>query len=125
MRLQFSLPDGKNMSYFWLALSALCSVIASVALKVGAHNAMNSEGVLRTFGGLLPYAIAIGAYGMGFGLYALALRKLELSLAYPLMVAISIAGVVAYGIFFGNEAVTSVRVIGAVLIAVGIFFLSR
>ena len=113
------------MSYFWLALSALCSVIASVALKVGAHNATGNEGALPTFSALLPYAIAIGSYGMGFGLYALALRKLELSLAYPLMVAISIAGVVAYGVFFGNEEVTSVRVIGATLIAIGIFFLNR
>lgn len=113
------------MSYFWLALSALCSVIASIALKEGAHHGMGNEGVLRASEGLLPYVIAIGSYGMGFGLYALALRELELSLAYPLMVAISIAGVLAYGIFFGNEAVTGVRLIGAALIAVGIFFLNR
>ncbi len=113
------------MSYLWLALSALCSVIASIALKVGAYGAVGSERPLWSVGTLLPYAVAIGSYGLGCGLYALALRKLELSLAYPLMVAISIAGVVGYGIFFGNEAVTGARMLGATLIAVGIFFVSR
>lgn len=113
------------MAYLWLALSALCSVIASIALKVGAYGAVGGGKSLWSFSGLLPYAIAIGSYGLGFGLYAVALRRLELSLAYPLMVAISIVGVVGYGLLFGNEGVTGARVLGAALIALGIFFLSR
>lgn len=113
------------MAYLWLGLSALCSIIASIALKGGAYGATGSERALWSFNGLLPYAVAIGSYGMGFGLYAVALRRLELSLAYPLMVAISIAGVVGYGIFFGNESVTGARILGAALIAIGIFFVSR
>lgn len=112
------------MAYLWLILSAACSVAASVALKAaGGASAHASSPSLLTQ--VLPYAGAIGAYGLGFGFYALALRQLDLTLAYPLMVAFAIAGVFVYGLWSGAEAITAMRVVGATLIAIGVFLISK
>ncbi|WP_312437378.1 ligand-binding protein SH3 [Achromobacter sp.] len=112
------------MAYLWLILSAACSVAASVALKAaGAASAQAATPSLLTQA--LPYAGAIGAYGLGFGFYALALRQLDLTLAYPLMVAFAIAGVFVYGLLSGAEAITAMRVAGAAFIAIGIFLISK
>ncbi|HAP28141.1 MAG TPA: ligand-binding protein SH3 [Achromobacter sp.] len=112
------------MAYLWLILSAACSVAASVALKAaGAASAQAATPSLLTQA--LPYAGAIGAYGLGFGFYALALRQLDLTLAYPLMVAFAIAGVFVYGLLSGAEAITAMRMAGAILIAIGVFLISK
>ncbi len=112
------------MAYLWLILSGACSVAASVALK--AAGAGSSAGLPASLlGQALPYLAAIGAYGLGFGFYALALRQLDLTLAYPLMVAFAIAGVFGYGLLSGAESISAARMAGAAFIAIGIFLLSK
>jgi multidrug transporter EmrE-like cation transporter len=63
------------------------------------------------------YVLAIASYGAGFGFYALSLRRLDLTLAYPL--------IFAYGAFSGTEEFSAYRLAGAALIALGIFLLSQ
>lgn len=113
------------MAYLWLSLSAFCSVFASIALKLGAGANINRTTSFLSLNEIIYYVTAVGAYGVGFILYAVALRRLDLSLAYPMMVAIAVLGVISYGQFFGNEAITSTRLLGATLIAVGVFLLNR
>lgn len=114
------------MAYFWLTLSGLCSVAASVALKIAANTSNSNQPIsILSIQGAFPYLCAIVFYGWGFGLYALALKKLDLSLAYPLMVGISILGILAYGILSGSELMTSSRIAGALLVLAGIFLLNR
>lgn len=109
------------MAYLWLILSGACSVAASVALK--AAGAGSAQATLTAQA--LPYLAAVGAYGLGFGFYALALRQLDLTLAYPLMVACAIAGVFLYGLVSGAESISAMRMAGAAFIAVGVFLMSR
>ncbi len=110
------------MAYLWLIFSGACSVAASVALKAaGAGSAQAAPLTAQA----LPYLAAVGAYGLGFGFYALALRQLDLTLAYPLMVACAIAGVFLYGLVSGTETITAMRVAGAAFIAVGVFLISK
>ena len=109
------------MPFILVALSSVFSVIASIALKTG--GALGSPRV--SWAGMLPYVLAVAAYGVGFGLYAMALRKLELSLAYPVMVALSMLGIFAYGTLWAQEAVTLHRSLGAGLIGIGIFLVLR
>jgi len=112
------------MAYLWLVLSAACSVAASVALKAAGAN--SSAAVALPFTAqALPYLAAIGAYGLGFGFYALALRQLDLTLAYPLMVAFAVAGVFLYGLLVGAESISAMRLAGAALIALGVFLISK
>lgn len=112
------------MAYLWLILSAACSVAASVGLK--AAGAGSAQAVAPSLlAQALPYLGAIGAYGLGFGFYALALRQLDLTLAYPLMVASAIAGVFLYGLLSGTETVTVMRMAGAAFIAIGVFLILK
>lgn len=110
------------MAYLFLFLAGACSVAASIALKIaGTSRGMPLFGVP----GGATYVLAIASYGAGFGFYALSLRRLDLTLAYPLMVAISILGIFAYGAFSGAEELGAYRLAGAALIALGIFLLSQ
>lgn len=112
------------MAYLWLMLSGVCSVAASVALKAAGTGAAQAAAP-SLLNQALPYVGAIGAYGLGFGFYALALRQLDLTLAYPLMVAFAIAGVFVYGLVSGTETITAMRMAGAALIAIGVFLISK
>jgi len=110
------------MPYFFLALASGCSVLASIVLKIAGSNSMPAPLNLLV---MVPYLGAAIAYTAGFAFYALALRQLDLTLAYPLMVALSILGIFIYGIVWTSETITVLRLIGAALIGVGVFFVSR
>ncbi|MCY1529408.1 hypothetical protein D9M68_645500 [compost metagenome] len=113
-----------KMAYLWLILSGACCAAAGVVLKAagaGASAALPAPLLAQ----VLPYLAALGVYGMGFGFYALALRQLDLSLAYPLMIAFAIAGVFGYGLLSGGESISAMRVAGATLMAIGVFLMSK
>jgi len=110
------------MPYFLLALASGCSVLASIVLKIAGTNGMPAPFSLLL---MLPYLGAAIAYTAGFAFYALALRQLDLTLAYPLMVALSILGIFLYGIVWTSETISAFRLIGAAFIGVGVFFVSK
>lgn len=110
------------MAYLLLFLASACSAAASIALKVaGTSRGMPLFGVQ----GGASYILAVASYGAGFAFYALSLRRLDLTLAYPLMVALTILGIFAYGAFSGVEHFSWYRLAGAALIGLGIFLLSQ
>ncbi|CAN7464956.1 ligand-binding protein SH3 [Caballeronia sp. LjRoot34] len=116
------------MAIFLLFAAGTFSAVASILLRVAAtmNTTLVSGGLVSlgtlTSGPMLMRAGAIGAYGGGFVLYAIALRRVELSVAYPLMVGITIIELFGYGLFAG-EAVTVKAVAGAALLAAGIYLI--
>jgi len=104
------------------------SAVASILLRVAGtmNTALASGGLVSlgtlTSGPMLMRVGAIGAYGGGFVLYAIALRRVELSVAYPLMVGITIIELFGYGLFAG-EAVTLKAMAGAALLGAGIYLI--
>ena len=114
------------MAYLWLLISSTCSVLASIALKsAGSYRTANESAAMASWTPYILYVAAISAYGAGFVMYALALRRLDLSIAYPIMVASSIAGVFGYGLVTGAESITLARLAGGALVAAGIFLITR
>lgn len=114
------------MSYFMLFLSGTCSALASVLLRVAgqmsvASSSMQGLASLLTMPNMLRVG-AIVAYGAGFVLYALALKRIELNIAYPLMVGIAILEIFGYGLL-GGESVSARSAMGALLIMSGIFLI--
>ena len=111
-----------SAAYFMLFLSGTCSALASVLLRVsGQMSGAGSLIGLMTTPNLLRLA-AIAAYGAGFVLYALALKRIELNIAYPLMVGIAILEIFGYGLI-GGETVSVRTAFGAALIMGGIFLI--
>ena len=109
------------MAYLMLFLSGSCSALASVLLRIAARMGTTNVaglGDLASTPNLLRLG-AIFAYGAGFVLYAVALKRVELNVAYPLMVGIAILEIFAYGLL-GGEVVSMRSVLGALLLMGGI-----
>lgn len=112
-----------SAAYFMLFLSGTCSALASVLLRVSGQ--VSGPGIALSLAGLMttPNLLrlaAVVAYGAGFVLYALALKRIELNVAYPLMVGIAILEIFGYGLM-GGETVSVRTALGAALIMGGIF----
>jgi small multidrug resistance pump len=113
------------MPFFLLLLSGTCSALASILLRVaGQVVAVQSDVLILGFAGrpLLLRLAAIGAYGAGFGFYALALKRVELSVAYPLMVAVTILEILLFG-FVSGEAISVRTIAGAALLLASVLLL--
>jgi small multidrug resistance pump len=113
------------MSLFLLFAAAACSAAASILLRLAAQ--MNVE--IISAGALslstlmnASTALRIGAiasYGVGFLMYAIALKRIDLSAAYPMMVGMTILVLLIYGVFAG-EAITLKGLAGAAMVVFGV-----
>jgi small multidrug resistance pump len=112
------------MPFVLLLLSSTCSAIASILLRLAGQK--NSYGEWLIFGlaahPLLYRLAAIGAYGTGFAFYALALKRMELSVAYPLMVAVTILEILLFG-FATGESMSVRTILGALLLFASVLLL--
>lgn len=108
------------IGYLWCALAALASAAATYLIKLsGMAGAEWNLARLAYLGG------ACATYGLGFVCYSLALQRMQISLAYPAMTAITMALVALLGYAALHEAMTVSKVVGLVLIAAGAFALTR
>ncbi|CAH2910164.1 MAG: hypothetical protein CPSOU_1707 [uncultured Paraburkholderia sp.] len=110
------------MPFFFLFLSGTCSALASILLRLAGR--VDNNALLFGISGrpALYRLAAIAAYGAGFLLYALALKRVELSVAYPLMVAVTILEILLFGVVSG-EAVSLRTVLGAALLLASVLLL--
>lgn len=112
------------LSYFFLALSGTCSAAASIFLRI-AGQAVVGRAAFSLAGlpqPLLLRLLAIAAYGVGFVLYAVSLKKLELGVAYPLMVTITLLELFIYNAV--TEGITMRMAVGATFLVFGLFLLA-
>ena len=99
----------------------MASAAATLLIKISSQYGSGLS-VVR----LLWLGGAGGAYALGFICYAVALEKLQISLAYPVMTAITMALVTLIGCSVLQEALlTMPKVFGILLITAGAFVLSR
>ncbi|WP_448159635.1 SMR family transporter [Enterobacter asburiae] len=103
------------MGVFYILISGLCSALAGASLKLGAEKKLSVGGFLYT-----PHAVAVVFYFVGFVFYFLALSKLSLSTAYPIMVSSAIIFVMLLGCFLFSESISTHKIIGVVLIISGV-----
>ena len=81
------------------------------------NNALNIKLSLVSIAGLFCYLFS-------FLMYMLILPKFDLTFIYPLMTAISYIGIYILSIFILNESVTTLGIIGSIIIMVGIFIVN-
>lgn len=97
--------------------------VANVLLKLGADKGVHldwSLGIGRLFS-LHAFLIAgVALFAVNVLLYIAALRSLPLSLAYPVMVAMSFVIVNSAAFFLLNERVSSMQLLGYALIIAGV-----
>nr|WP_315475641.1 SMR family transporter [uncultured Undibacterium sp.] len=114
--------------YLWCVLAAIASALASYLIKTSSvstsSNVLLSENT-SDLSRLLYLACAVGAYGIGFVFYTLALKKLPMSLAYPVMTALTIVLVAIVGAFVLEEPLNWLKIVGILLIMSGAFLVAQ
>jgi small multidrug resistance pump len=101
------------MYWIWLFAAILLEVSATVFLKL-------SNG----FSKLVPTLIMALLYGISFFPLAIALKKMDVSVAYAVWSAVGTALVTIVGMFLFHEKVSLVRVGGIALIILGVVALN-
>jgi quaternary ammonium compound-resistance protein SugE len=106
--------------YLWCALAALASALATFLIKLS-----NGHGVDWNLARIAFLGGAAATYGLGFVCYSVALQKLDINTAYPVMTAFAMAMVAILSVTSLNETMTLSKVIGMVLVALGAFAIVR
>ncbi|MBM09346.1 MAG: ligand-binding protein SH3 [Magnetovibrio sp.] len=97
------------MSWLLLSISIITEVLGTVALKF-------SNG----FSDWKPSVIVFTAYILSFVLLGLALKGIELSIAYAIWAGVGTALIALVGIFYFNEPITIQKSASIVLIVLGV-----
>lgn len=115
------------LRYLSIFIPIFLSAIAQIILKLGLGNLNTDNGVISFLlkALLSPGVIlGLGLYGLGAFLWLIVLSKEDVSFAFPLVsFAYVIAMVLSY--FILKEHITTPRVIGSVVIMLGIFIIAR
>ncbi|TFW17783.1 SMR family transporter [Duganella callida] len=107
--------------FLWCALASVASAAATYLIKLSSVYGGNGINLTR----LMWLGGAVTTYVLGFVCYSVALQKLQISLAYPVMTAITMALVALAGSVLLQEAMTPTKIAGMLLIASGAFVMAR
>jgi small multidrug resistance pump len=94
---------------FYLLLAILAEVTGTTFVKL-------SQGFTRLFPSVLIFVF----YGLSLGFLGLALKKVDLSLAYAVWSGLGIAFIASVGILFFREPVTTMKMVSLALIVAGV-----
>ena len=94
---------------FYLILAIIAEVMGTTCVKL-------SGGFAR----LLPSVLIFVFYGLSLGFLGLALKKVELGLAYAIWSGLGIAVVASVGILWFREPVTAMKMVSLGLIVAGV-----
>ncbi len=97
------------LSWLQLGVSIVMEVAGTTALKM-------SDGFSR----LVPSLLVVLFYGLSFFLFALALKRIDLGVAYAIWAGLGTALVATIGIVWFGEAVTLIKLMSIVLIITGV-----
>ncbi len=97
------------LSWLQLGVSIVMEVAGTTALKM-------SDGFSR----LVPSLLVAVFYGLSFFLFALALKRIDLGVAYAIWAGLGTALVATIGIVWFGEAVPMIKLISLVLIIAGV-----
>ena len=107
-----------------LTLNALANVLIKYSMSRGTRPLVGIGGPLAPFLSW-SYLLGILCFATNLACYSLALRKLKLSLAYPLMVSLGYLVILAFSWFWFGERLTFLQYVGIVLILAGVWFVVR
>jgi small multidrug resistance pump len=119
-------------AYLYLIVALLLNATANLLLKysavhgspAGARAPSGLSGVLQTYGSL-PFLAGLACFALNVLIYTQALKRLPISVAYPVMVSVGYLIILAVSWFLFQERLTAARYIGAGLMLGGLWLLVR
>ncbi len=116
--------------YFLLIFNVLLTVIGQLLLKQG----VTAVGQIGSFRELLskfwqvifnPYVLGgISIYGFTTFVWLVILSRVKLSIAYP-MLSLGYVLVIPFSWFIFKESIPRVRIIGAIIICIGVYLVAQ
>ena len=117
-------------SFLLILTGVLLNAVAQLALKASVRD----HGAIELGGGALPAAVQVAGepalwlglfcYGVSVIVWILALSRVDVSIAYPMLSIGYIVNAFAAWALFG-EALTPMRLVGIGIIVLGVFVLAR
>ncbi|WP_407282689.1 multidrug efflux SMR transporter [Methanolobus sp. WCC1] len=97
------------MSYLYLAFAIIFEICGTTCMKL-------SEGFTKP----LPSILIFVFYGISFISFTIALKKIEVSVAYAIWAGLGVALISFIGHIGFNEPMPAVRIVSLALIAIGV-----
>ena len=97
------------MHWLYLALAVVLEVCGTTCMKL-------SDG----FSKLTPSILIFIFYGLSFALFVLALKRIDVSIAYAMWAGLGVLLISAVGILYFKEPVSALRIASTILIIGGV-----
>lgn len=110
----------KLISYLTLFLSIVFGIVGQLLMK---HTMSNKTEQLFTWTFIQQLVLALSVYSLGIVNWIFALRTVKLSIAYPLT-SLNYVGILLGSYYFFDEKITLIRVVGVVLIFIGVLLVA-
>lgn len=107
-----------------ILISAAIGAMGQVAFKYGTIQMVQDPGITLLEKIKWPIVVGLFLYGISTIIWIMALKKLELSYAYPLL-SISYIFILIASYFFFNEPISWLRIAGVLFIMIGISLVAR
>jgi len=117
------------MSYLFLIIALVLNALANILMKLGAVKigGFGGSGIGElAFKFVTNWMLVLGVlcFAMNVIFYILALSKINISIAYPLMTSGGFLIITAFSFIFLKEPITGWQIFGILLVAVGITFIA-
>lgn len=108
------------ISYAALFISIAFSIAGQLLMK---HTVSHPAGSLWSLPFLRQLVFALTIYSLGIVNWIVALKQVKLSVAYPLT-SLNYVGILLGSYYFFNETITLIRVIGVLLVFIGVLLVA-
>lgn len=110
------------MGYLFLVVAITLNAAANILLKIGATRlgGIDEPGFIGRLGSDRHLLAGLLLFALNVVFYIAALARLNLSIAYPIMVAGGMVIVVSAAVFALGEAMTPLQTVGLLLLVLGI-----
>jgi multidrug transporter EmrE-like cation transporter len=115
------------MGYLFLALALVLNATANILLKIGAARlgGLDEPNLVGRFITNYHLLAGLSLFALNVAFYILALTRLNLSVAYPIMMAGGVVIIVAVSVLLLHEALTIRQAVGLFLLITGIVLVAE
>lgn len=115
------------MGYLFLTVALTLNATANLFLKMGADRLGSFEGPGVIRGILTNYFLVAGVilFGLNILFYVAALTRLNLSIAYPVMMAGGVLIVVSASVLYFQESLTIAQILGILFLMAGLVLVTH
>jgi len=117
-----------SLSILILIFAIVFNALANILMKVGMSRVGEPDGWKEmVLAAIKQPALLMGvmSFGLALAAYSFVLTRLNLSVAYPVMISVGLVIVVCASYFFLNESISLLQIVGFGLIIVGVWLVAR